>query len=341
MQVDDSCAVSCYPANMGNLLRILTREEPPRADVFVDFENAQPTESERETFFVVDAVLRHADALLKDLQLYKGAVSEIRDAIAHPSSENHQEKAWDTVLPLVSRLKQYYEFSLQLEAVVPQLLWQLCSGPLSPTEHLEQQQALAKQFAEIIHFTLKFDDLKMRTPAIQNDFSYYRRSISRLKMESSIDNVDDDNFEVNNELANRMSLFYANATPMLRTLSDITTKFVSENKDLPIENTTDCLSTMSAICRRMIENPEFYDRFSNEDTVTFCLRVMVGVIILYDHVHPVGAFAKNSSIDVKGAIKVLKEQNTDKSQGLINALRYTTKHLNDETTPKQIKMLLG
>lgn len=30
----------------------------------------------------------------------------------------------------------------------------------------------------------------------------------------------------------------------------------------------------------------------------FCMRVMVGVIILYDHVHPVGAFAKTSKIDV-------------------------------------------
>ena len=29
----------------------------------------------------------------------------------------------------------------------------------------------------------------------------------------------------------------------------------------------------------------------------FCLRVMVGVIILYDHVHPIGAFNKASTID--------------------------------------------
>ena len=35
-----------------------------------------------------------------------------------------------------------------------------------------------------------------------------------------------------------------------------------------------------------------------EDTVHFCLRVMVGVIILYDHVHPAGAFCKGSRIDV-------------------------------------------
>lgn len=30
----------------------------------------------------------------------------------------------------------------------------------------------------------------------------------------------------------------------------------------------------------------------------FCLRVMVGVIILYDYVHPAGAFVKSSKIDV-------------------------------------------
>lgn len=34
--------------------------------------------------------------------------------------------------------------------------------------------------------------------------------------------------EVNNEMANRMSLFYAEATPMLKTLSNATMHFVSE-----------------------------------------------------------------------------------------------------------------
>lgn len=43
---------------------------------------------------------------------------------------------------------------------------------------------------------------------------------------------------------------------------------------------------------------EYRSRFTSEDTVSFCLRVMVGVIILYDYVHPVGAFAKSSKIDV-------------------------------------------
>lgn len=45
---------------------------------------------------------------------------------------------------------------------------------------------------------------------------------------------------------------------------------------------------------------EYRSRFTNTETLLFCMRVMVGVIILYDHVHPVGAFAKTSKIDVSG-----------------------------------------
>ena len=37
-----------------------------------------------------------------------------------------------------------------------------------------------------------------------------------------------DELEVNDAVASRMSLFYAHATPMLKVLSDATSKFVSE-----------------------------------------------------------------------------------------------------------------
>lgn len=69
------------------------------------------------------------------------------------------------------------------------------------------------------------------------------------------DYVVDDDLDVDNELASKMSLFYGHATPMLKVLSDTTSKFVSENKELPIENTTETLGTMEKVCQRMIENP--------------------------------------------------------------------------------------
>uniref|UniRef100_A0A8C9CZ97 CYFIP related Rac1 interactor B n=1 Tax=Panthera leo TaxID=9689 RepID=A0A8C9CZ97_PANLE len=311
--------------NMGNLLKVLTctdLEQGP--NFFLDFENAQPTESEKEIYNQVNVVLKDAEGILEDLQSYRGAGHEIREAIQHPADEKLQEKAWGAVVPLVGKLKKFYEFSQRLEAALRGLLGALTSTPYSPTQHLEREQALAKQFAEILHFTLRFDELKMTNPAIQNDFSYYRRTLSRMR----INNVPaEGENEVNNELANRMSLFYAEATPMLKTLSDATTKFVSENKNLPIENTTDCLSTMASVCRVMLETPEYRSRFTNEETVSFCLRVMVGVIILYDHVHPVGAFAKTSKIDMKGCIKVLKDQPPNSVEGLLNALRCVYVHV--------------
>ncbi|MXQ87796.1 hypothetical protein E5288_WYG018087 [Bos mutus] len=336
-QEGEKCAQAKWLAGMGNLLKVLTREIENYPHFFLDFENAQPTEGEREIWNQISAVLQDSESILADLQAYKGAGPEIRDAIQNPNDIQLQEKAWNAVCPLVVRLKRFYEFSIRLEKALQSLLESLTCPPYTPTQHLEREQALAKEFAEILHFTLRFDELKMRNPAIQNDFSYYRRTISRNRINNM--HLDIEN-EVNNEMANRMSLFYAEATPMLKTLSNATMHFVSENKTLPIENTTDCLSTMTSVCKVMLETPEYRSRFTSEETLMFCMRVMVGVIILYDHVHPVGAFCKTSKIDMKGCIKVLKEQAPDSVEGLLNALRFTTKHLNDESTSKQIRAML-
>uniref|UniRef100_A0A3Q0SKT6 Family with sequence similarity 49 member A, like n=1 Tax=Amphilophus citrinellus TaxID=61819 RepID=A0A3Q0SKT6_AMPCI len=254
---------------MGNLLKVLACAELEHGPiVFLDFEHAQPTEAETAVWNQVSAVLEEAHGILAELQSYNGAGQEIREAIQNPSDLALQEKAWNAVCPLVAKLKRFYEFSLRLENALRSLLEALTSPPYAPMQHLEREQALAKQFAEILHFTLSFDELKMTNPAIQNDFSYYRRTISRNRLNNQ--QLEAEN-EVNNEMANRMSLFYAEATPMLKTLSNATTKFVSE---------------------------------------------------------------------MKGCIKVLKEQPSNSVEGLLNALRYTTRHLHDDSTSKQIRALL-
>lgn len=141
--------------------------------------------------------------------------------------------------------------------MVALLLSELCSESMTSLKHLETQQALVKQFAGILDFVLKFDDLKMLNPSIQNDFSYYRRTISRLR--SPNPNTVNSDFaaipEVTAELANKMSLFYANATPMLRVLSDATIAFVARSlTPAATENTAETLGTMAKVCQRMIEN---------------------------------------------------------------------------------------
>lgn len=63
-------------------------------------------------------------------------------------------------------------------------------------------------------------------------------------------------------------------------------------------------------------------QFRKQETHLFMLRVLVGLIILYDHVHPNGAFVKTSNIDVKGCIRLLKDQpEVFQTENLLNALR--------------------
>jgi len=183
-------------------------------------------------------------------------------------------------------------------------------------------------------FVLRFDDAKMTNPAIQNDFSYYRRTLNRMKISKKEMNI-----KIRDELANRMSLFFAYPTPMMKVIADTTTKFLaSSDAILPRENVTAALATMANICQGMV----FNKKFASDNTNMFCLRTMTGAIILYDHIDSQGgAFARKSPINIKGAVNVLRSYTTSPTDGLLNAMRFTTIHLNDPQTPNAIKQLLN
>lgn len=59
--------------------------------------------------------------------------------------------------------------SLYTENALRSLLEALTSPPYAPMQHLEREQALAKQFAEILHFTLSFDELKVNRHTLSRD----------------------------------------------------------------------------------------------------------------------------------------------------------------------------
>lgn len=163
---------------------------------------------------------------------------------------------------------------------------------MSLIEQLDDHQALVKQLAKILDFVLKFDECKMTTPAVQNDFSYYRRSVQRHRSSNSKASFQPEQ-PLSIDVANQMSLFFAHATPMLEALSGVTSKFVSESADASVAgNATDMLSVMAKVCQKMLDSPEMRARLMFEETEPFILRVMVAAVILYDHVHPTGAFAK-------------------------------------------------
>lgn len=104
----------------------------------------------------------------------------------------------------------------------------------------------------------------MTTPAIQNDLSYYRRALSRHRIDDSPTSpggpfsplmATAEDMPVSSELANCMSLFYATPTPMLCILSEVTSKFVTQHKEIDVQQTTETLGTMAQVCQRMLETP--------------------------------------------------------------------------------------
>lgn len=122
---------------MGKLLSLLSRDDSnccssPRYDIFLDFENAAPTDTERDVYEEVQRVLLDSEKILEEIQCYKGAGKEIREAIADPSRIS-QERAWRAVRPLVDKLLRCYNHSLQLQRVSP---WITTSTHLTTTHYL-------------------------------------------------------------------------------------------------------------------------------------------------------------------------------------------------------------
>jgi hypothetical protein len=88
------------------------------------------------------------------------------------------------------------------------------------------------------------------------------------------------------DLANRISLFIAYPTPMLKCVIDTTTKYAQTNRIQ--KSTSDWLASLWAVCYQTVNQKK------NHEQDLF--KVMVLSIVLYDHIDPLGAFSRNSPI---------------------------------------------
>ena len=70
--------------------------------------------------------LEESTIILAKLQDYRGATKEIREAIGQPSPES-ESTAWETLLPLVGKLRSFHKFSEKMDVVVPNILRVICS----------------------------------------------------------------------------------------------------------------------------------------------------------------------------------------------------------------------
>jgi len=325
---------------MGNLLKILSQNCLEQSsnfgdEIFIDFDNVDPNEQERELYNKNAPVLSTGYQILEELEAYEGAQAQTKLYIQNPGNDEFKKECWESLLPLVTKMKKFWKFSFDLSTSYTELIAELTSDTENATKQLEQKQALARQLADLLHFTLKFDKRKMENAQLQNDYSFFRRLSTSFNKTSTVKLVNDE--ELDQTTANDISFFYAKPTPMLSTLSEATVVLFKKQNEEGQQKTLTVLATFANITKCMLEKEEFCTKLSRE-TQLLCEQVMTGAIILYDHVNPTGAFDKKSQIDVMGAIRLLQKENTN--DAMLNALRYTTKTINNDSTRKSIKAML-
>ena len=141
-------------------------------------------------------------------------------------------------------------------------------GMIADSAALQEHPSVAKVVGDLLVFAFNFDQEKMMKPAIQNDFSFYRRVLPKVvgRVVTPIDE----------SVAGVISMFVAENTPFISALSNGLKNY------MPFANLANLCAGM--VNRGALELPE------NQEHV---LKVMVTSIVLYDRKTVTGVF--NSS----------------------------------------------
>ncbi|KAL1919554.1 uncharacterized protein VTP21DRAFT_2247 [Calcarisporiella thermophila] len=292
-------------------------------EIAINFE-APPTEEERGVYDRLRVLTRTAH-LIESIRGYRACDGEIRKLMTSPSPEQ-EEETWRVLQVTAACLKEYYEYALLLEDMLPDLLRPLCANPSA----LEQHPGLVQLLTGVLGFVFEFDQLKMRTPAIQNDFSYYRRMLSR-------DRPDQANLRKamsEDELANQISMFVAQPSPLFATLLRVASSFANKDSVGPCLPQT--VASLSIACYSSLVN-QFYTR---PETRAQLLRSMVIAIVVYDHISGEGAFVRQSAVYVKPSVEAVQRLGGDETPALIQIIRHMTRHYNDDETPRSVRKLI-
>ncbi|KAJ1730421.1 hypothetical protein LPJ61_003016 [Coemansia biformis] len=241
-------------------------------------------------------VVRAGSELLERVGGYQDGTSEVRAAITQRTPES-EEAAWRKIGPSVSLLRECFELAQGVERIVPGILDELCShGGDEGPGRTDRNRGLARLLADLMQNAFEFDALKASIPAIQNDFSYYRRTLARI---ANCQEAEIAQYSMPQDVSNQMSLFYAHHNPMVRTVVDSATRFARDSSNGPA--VLDCLAALAAGSLSTIKRKRAGGAASEQT----CVLVLVTCCVLYDWIAPQGICGAQSGIDAKAVLAVV------------------------------------
>ncbi|XP_023348742.1 uncharacterized protein LOC111717473 [Eurytemora carolleeae] len=166
------------------------------------------------------------------------------------------------------------------------------------------------------------------------------------------------------------TLHLCTLAPLLQSVIDASTNFfTNQTQGKPL----DVIISFCKICVGILSS-DLRKKFQKAGTVGLVQRVMVATALLYDYLSDTGLFVKDSPINVKQIVHILqleaglgirrhgsfgskdqdeltaKLQTVDRTslkelqvqaKNLLNVLKFSNKHLKDDSTPKSVQSLFA
>mmetsp|Transcript_36538 Transcript_36538/g.68059 ORF Transcript_36538/g.68059 Transcript_36538/m.68059 type:complete len:300 (+) Transcript_36538:80-979(+) len=282
-----------------------------KIDVDFNLNGIEPTGVHAST---IESSLHHlseARNLLKDLVNYHGNGESIRVALSNSQDVDLQRESFSNLCPNIDVIARFHRLSVDIATDAASL-----ANELITVENVKENLTYVKLLGEILLFAFEFDQMKMMKPEIQNDFSFYRRSLGSAA-------TGGDALPLPSDEANVVSMWLAGSLPMM---GSICAALASES--VVLVHMTHVAFGM--LVRKSVE--------SSEEKVKL-VNLMIISTIMYDRVCgvPGGVFTSSSAIKVKKCIQVMKRDGGNRAQQLAQCIKYSTIHYNDNSTPKSIK----
>ncbi len=313
------------------------------------YNNAYPTTASDDPAAIPDpeaaslhvamaALLQQSAACIQAVRGYADLTEGLRAAMGSPNDDALQLRAFASLLPNIAVIKQAYDLSASLAQELPRLLAFLVARRASLREH----QSLLKQLADVLDFSLSCDYEKMMKPALQNDFSYYRRHLH--KMGPRVAGV-----QVQEAEAGIISMFIAQALPMTVTVEQAVKAAGSGGgkggmpaADGGVCEAVQVVGLLANVTCDLALRPGL-----DEAARRYALRVMTSAVVLYDRVSATGVFTRRSLVRTRKCLRTLRREQDDGTasaplaQQLLNSVKYSTLHFKDVSTPGYIRSLLS
>ena len=266
------------------------------------------------------------------------STSEVqRHAMQNTKDDGAQNTAFDAVLPNALTIKTFFKYAEEMETKAPQILKFMINKGVTQCSAKQEQQWLENNqnvvhcLCDVLTFALMFDNVKQRSPDVQNDFAYYRRNMGKFH----------DKAQVGEAETNTIAMWLADGTPMVTRLTDAFCN-VYEDSENGSDGIKHLLANIANVTCSMLMRGDI-GKTSLTDPATenlhYCLCLMTAAIVLFDRVVPTGVFRKHSGCEIKKCILQLKTA-MPLSQIYLNCIRFSSKHFQDKDTPASLANLI-